>query len=560
MTHDMNAYGSDVVLAVGGFGALRGSSCPGIEAVTLHTAVAGTDSTGSPVSISLHKEGILADVPSPTWIARDGDLLYAVLEDTNEVASFRINRNAAATENAEIGDAETSEVATDNATADNTTIDNTSTEDSKIGDTETSEVATNNTVTGDITISNTATEDSKIGDAETNEVATNNTATDNTAINNTTAGDTAAMPTLTELSRVPASGISPTHAVVATDDIGGKHLIVANYADGHVCVHPIATDGSLLAPTQVLAGEGHGPLPAQEGPHAHWILPLPDGRVLSTDLGADRIYVHHWRSRELARVGVVRHAAGTGSRDLHLLPVADHSHATTFGADWRVAVVGEWADTVTLLGPVPGSSDKADGQNDDPTQATDSDGIRVLQAVSLGGDALDQAASLAFVPWTVLRRGIRQTMDNNGSSAGAAYCNPGSRNNDRTRDADAHGSIEYGITSGSPISESPTTIPIDESSAAGIAYVGLRGSERIVALAWDGEYLSRLAPEHEPGWRGRGIDCGGSRPRHIMRVGNVLLVANEVSNNLTVFRLGLDGEPARAADLPSGSPTVFVRL
>lgn len=490
MTHDMDAYDSNMVLAVGGFGALRGSSCPGIEAVALHMTATEANDDSSQAIISLRKEGVLADVPSPTWIARDGDLLYAVLEDTNEIAAFHINRNAAET-------------------------------------------------------ANTAIEDSETGPSETSKVATNNTA---------------AVPTLTELSRVPASGVSPTHAVVVTDDIGGKHLIVANYADGHVCVHPIATDGTLLEATQVLAGEGHGPLPAQEGPHAHWILPLPDGRVLSTDLGADRIYVHHWRSGELVRVGMVRLAAGTGPRDLHLLPVTDKD-ATTSGADWRVAVVGEWANTVTLLGPVPGISDKTDGQNGDPTQVADSDGIRVLQTVSLGGDALDQAASLAFVPWTVLRMGIRQTTDNNVSSTGAAYRNPGSRNDGGTRDADAHGtSIGYGITSGSPISESPATIPVDESSAAGVAYVGLRGSERIVALAWDGERLSRLAPEHEPGWRGRGIDCGGSRPRHIMRVGNVLLVANEVSNNLTVFQLGPDGKPVRVTDLASGSPTVFVRL
>ena len=500
MTHDMDAYDSDVVLAVGGFGALRGSSCPGIEAMTLHTAVAGTDNTGFSVSISLHKEGILADVPSPTWIARDGDLLYAVLEDTNEVAAFRINRNAAET-------------------------------------------------------ANTAIEDSETGPSETSEVATNNTAVNTTAINNT-----AAVPTLTELSRVPASGVSPTHAVVATDDIGCKHLIVANYADGHVCVHPIAADGTLLEATQVLAGEGHGPLPAQEGPHAHWILQLPNGRVLSTDLGADRIYVHHWRSGELVRVGMVRLAAGTGPRDLHLLPVTDKD-ATTSGTDWRVAVVGEWANTVTLLGPVPGISNKADGQNGDPAQSIDSDGIRVLQTVSLGGDAFDQAASLAFVPWTVLCRNIHQTMDSNGSSAGAAYRNPGSQNDDSTNDADAHGTgIKHDIKPDSPMNGSPMTIPVDESSAAGVAYVGLRGSERIVALAWDGERLSRLAPEYEPGWRGRGIDCGGSRPRHIMPVGKVLLVANEVSNNLTVFQLGPDGEPVRVTDLASGSPTVFVRL
>lgn len=451
---------------------MHGSSCPGIESVSLQVTnndgaradgANGTPDLATP-SVTLVKDGLLADVPSPTWLERDGDLLYAVLEDTNEVAAFRIVRNAAAI----VGNA------TDDATANSS-------------------------------------------------------------------GERASVPALTELSRVAAQGASPTHAVIAVDDLGAKHLIVANYADGHVCVFPIAADGSVLDAAQVLAGEGHGPLPAQEGPHAHWILPLPDGRVLSTDLGADRIYVHRWSNGVLERVGAVTLAPGTGPRDMHLLPVAGDA-----ATQWRVAVVDEWGDTVTLLGPesagMDGSRaddsceaitdhDAAPGHTGDDGEAVavrgHSDGIAVLQTVDLGGDPLDQAASLAFVPWSSLRGGAS---DGNGNGSGKAVTH------EFAPDSDA------------------------EPSVAGIVYVGLRGSERIVALGWDGERLSRLAPTDEPGWRGRGIDCGGSRPRHILPVGNLLLVTNEVSNNLTIFRLAADGTPIHATDLPSGSPTVFVRL
>ncbi|WP_241519712.1 lactonase family protein [Bifidobacterium callitrichidarum] len=458
---------STLALAIGGFGAARGSTCPGIESVSLqitNTDGAHTDGThGAPdpatPSVTLVKDGLLADVPSPTWLERDGDLLYAVLEDANEVAAFRIGRDDAA----------------------------------------------------------------NVGNAA-DDAATNGS------------DERMAAPSLTELSRVAAQGVSPTHAAIAIDDLGAKHLIVACYADGHVSVFPIASDGSVLDATQVLTGEGHGPLPAQEGPHAHWILPLPDGRVLSTDLGADRIYVHRWNAGVLERVGAVVLAPGTGPRDMHLLPVAGDA-----ATQWRVAVVDEWGDTVTLLGPKPvdtGDSCKA-GMNlgvvsehtDDHGEAVavrgHSDGIVVLQTVDLGGDPLDQAASLAFVPWSSLRSGAS---DGNGNGSGKA--------------------VTHELASDSEAG----------SSVAGIAYVGLRGSERIVALSWDGERLSRLAPTNEPGWQGRGIDCGGSRPRHILPVGNLLLVANEVSNNLTVFRLAADGTPIHATDLPSGSPTVFVRL
>ncbi|MBT1163760.1 beta-propeller fold lactonase family protein [Bifidobacterium felsineum] len=393
------------MVLTGGFGSTRGSNCPGIEALEILVGTAGDtakDTVASPndnsrnVSgmVALRKAGVLADVPSPTWIERDGNLLYAVLEDTNEVAAFRI------------------------------------------------------------------------------EQAENGTGVQ-----------------LAGLSRVATPGESPTHAVVAVDDLGTKHLIVANYADGHVCVYPIADNGAVLDAAQVMAGEGHGPLPAQEGPHAHWILPLPDGRVLSTDLGADRIYVHHWESGQLMRDSAVQLAPGTGPRDIHLLPVA----GGTTAHDWRVAVVGEWGNTVTLLGPTADVDAPID--------------IQVLQTVELGGDPLDQAASLAFVPWSSLQP------DNAAAS-----------------------------------------------KIAGVAYIGLRGSERIVALDWDGEQLHRLAPTSEPSWQGRGIDCGGSRPRHILPIGNLLLVANEVSNNVTAFQLDEDGTPTSTADLPSGSPTVFVQL
>lgn len=93
-----------------------------------------------------------------------------------------------------------------------------------------------------------------------------------------------------------------------------------------------------------------------------------------------------------------------------------------------------------------------------------------------------------------------------------------------------------------------------------MAYVGLRGSERIVTLLWDGKRLTRLDEPDVPGWRGRGIDCAGNRPRHLLAIGNLLLAANEASNNVAIFRLSADGEPNLAAALPSGAPTVFVRL
>lgn len=83
---------------------------------------------------------------------------------------------------------------------------------------------------------------------------------------------------------------------------------------------------------------------------------------------------------------------------------------------------------------------------------------------------------------------------------------------------------------------------------------------RLVGLANCVMWHARLDEPNVPDWRGRGIDCAGSRPRHLLAIGNLLLAANEASNNVAIFRLSADGEPNLAATLPSGAPTVFVRL
>ena len=77
-------------IVVGGFGELRNAACPGIEQLKLKAG--GNASNDSDDAALLSRGRLLADVPSPTWMelhtAADGSqVLYAVLEDTNEIAS-----------------------------------------------------------------------------------------------------------------------------------------------------------------------------------------------------------------------------------------------------------------------------------------------------------------------------------------------------------------------------------------------------------------------------------------------------------------------------------------
>lgn len=425
-------YQQDSHVFIGGFGRLHGQNSLGIERYGFQG-----------VQHTLVYEGLAVALESPTWIERNGERIYAVLEDSDEIAALSIEN-----------------------------------------------------------------------DGE--------------------------MVGLTLLSTVASSGKGPTHCAVAVDDLGAQHLLVANYTSGTIGVHPIGPDGSVSQATQVFEGEGSGPLPAQEGPHAHWILPLPDGRVLSTDLGADRIYVYRWDEGELQRVGFVAMPAGTGPRDLHLLPycgkdLQSGSVSSDSTVHWAVAAVGEWSNTVTLLAA------------DDSVGA---EALRVIQTIPLGGAAQDQAASLVYVPKDV-----------------PGYVNSGN-------------------------------VTDHSGDLIGFAYIGLRGTNRIITLGYDGTRLVRLhdndmsgseypvenaaenaannaannaaketahqvntsLPENTSNWRISGVSSAGERPRQLNLVGNRLVAANEVSNSLAIFDLLESGKPELLATVPANSPTVILPL
>ncbi|QNO38641.1 beta-propeller fold lactonase family protein [Protaetiibacter sp. SSC-01] len=128
------------------------------------------------------------------------------------------------------------------------------------------------------------------------------------------------------------AGDSPCHAAFLDDDT----VAVACYGDGAVVVARAAES----APVQRLDGSGSGPLPAQEGPHAHHVHVLPDGRVLTLDLGADRLHVHvRTDAGLLERVDSLALPSGTGPRDLRALPSGE------------LALLGEWSCELLVLDP-----------------------------------------------------------------------------------------------------------------------------------------------------------------------------------------------------------------
>jgi 6-phosphogluconolactonase len=95
--------------------------------------------------------------------------------------------------------------------------------------------------------------------------------------------------TLRELNRQSSQGNGPCHLSI---DATGRFVLVANYGSGSIAALPIGPDGRLEPASSAIQHEGSSVNPdRQEGPHAHMILPTPDGRhVYATDLGADRVF------------------------------------------------------------------------------------------------------------------------------------------------------------------------------------------------------------------------------------------------------------------------------
>ena len=98
---------------------------------------------------------------------------------------------------------------------------------------------------------------------------------------------------LTFLNQKPTHGTDPCHLIV---DPEGKHVFVANFMSGSVCVLPILEDGSLGGATDFIQHQGASVDPVrQAGPHAHAVTLDVAGRFLFVpDLGLDKLVVYEY--------------------------------------------------------------------------------------------------------------------------------------------------------------------------------------------------------------------------------------------------------------------------
>ncbi|MCU1406148.1 MAG: hypothetical protein JWQ43_2451 [Glaciihabitans sp.] len=83
-------------------------------------------------------------------------------------------------------------------------------------------------------------------------------------------------------------------------------------------------------------------------------------------------------------------------------------------------------------------------------------------------------------------------------------------------------------------------------------YVGLRGTNRVSWLVTSPDGLTMSA--------GGSVDCGGNWPRHVVVVDTTLLVANQLSSDISSFQLGHDGTPTLVKMIPAPSPTYLLPI
>ncbi|RYY83025.1 MAG: lactonase family protein, partial [Chitinophagaceae bacterium] len=130
---------------------------------------------------------------------------------------------------------------------------------------------------------------------------------------------------LTFVNEVSSGGDGPCYVAV---DSKGRNVLVGNYGGGTLAILPVAPDGGVGAPEQIIEHQGSGPnLQRQERPHVHSTVLAPDENyVLAADLGTDKVVSYKYSARRHT-LSDARYTnaftAGSGPRHLDFHPKKD---------------------------------------------------------------------------------------------------------------------------------------------------------------------------------------------------------------------------------------------
>ncbi|MDT7813978.1 MAG: 6-phosphogluconolactonase [Acidobacteriaceae bacterium] len=117
--------------------------------------------------------------------------------------------------------------------------------------------------------------------------------------------------------KLSLSATAPRHAAVSPD---GRALVVAVHGGGAYNVLPLGNDGSVGAVSGILKETGSGPHDEQRSAHPQMVVFDRAGRVVSADLGSDRLSVLKLDAARLSIAGRYAAQAGVGPRQIAFHP------------------------------------------------------------------------------------------------------------------------------------------------------------------------------------------------------------------------------------------------
>jgi 6-phosphogluconolactonase len=117
--------------------------------------------------------------------------------------------------------------------------------------------------------------------------------------------------------KLSLSATAPRHAAVSPD---GTALVVAVHGGGAYNILPLGKDGSVGAVSGILKETGSGPHNKQRSAHPQMVVFDRKGRVISADLGSDRLSVLKLDTARLSIVGRCAAQTGDGPRQVVIHP------------------------------------------------------------------------------------------------------------------------------------------------------------------------------------------------------------------------------------------------
>jgi 6-phosphogluconolactonase (cycloisomerase 2 family) len=117
--------------------------------------------------------------------------------------------------------------------------------------------------------------------------------------------------------KLSLSATAPRHAAVSPD---GRALVVAVHGGGAYNILPLGKDGSVGAVSGILKETGSGPHDEQRSAHPQMVVFDRAGRVVTADLGSDRLSVLKLDNARLSIAGRYAAQAGDGPRQIAIHP------------------------------------------------------------------------------------------------------------------------------------------------------------------------------------------------------------------------------------------------